>query len=124
VGRAAAADPWLRQHPPAVEWFSGQFAPAEVPLDLDLVRLLQGAHLAVTGAEPAVEAVTYGADMRHFLRFGDTPCLMYGAGDVRLAHHHDEHLPLDELLTATTTLAVAITDWCGVSDSDPIPAPS
>ncbi len=114
VEAAAATDPFLRDHPPRVEWFSGQFAPAEVPADGPLARLLLDAHQAVTGGTPPVEAVTYGADMRHFVVFGDTPCLMYGAGDVRLAHYTDEHVELDELITSTKTIAVAIADWCGV----------
>ena len=47
IARAAAADEWLHDHPPAVEWIDGQFAPAEVPADAPLVRLLQSAHAAV-----------------------------------------------------------------------------
>ena len=114
IRRAADEDAFLRANPPTVEWFSGQFAPAEVPADGPLARMLQSSHAAVTGHEPPVEAVTYGADMRHFLLFGNTPCLMYGAGDVRLAHHADESIPLADVVTATKTVAVAIADWCGV----------
>ncbi len=117
IDRAADADPFLREHRPRVEWFSGQFAPAEIPVDSPLAELVLGAHLAVTGQAPPIDAVTYGADMRHFLLFGDTPCLMYGAGDVRLAHYTDEHIPLEDVVIATKTIAVAITDWCGVDET-------
>lgn len=113
IERAAAEDPWLREHPPVLEWFSGQFAPAEVPIDSPLVRLVQEAHAAVTGETPKIDAATYGADMRHFLLFGDTPCVMYGAGDVRLAHHANESIALDDIKTATLTIALAIARWCG-----------
>ena len=116
ITSVAMADPWLRAHPPDVEWFSGQFAPAEIPSGAPLVGLLQEAHATITGASPSLEAVTYGADMRHFILVGDTPCVMYGAGDVRLAHHADEYVPLSEVLTATKTIALAITDWCGIDD--------
>ena len=112
---AAAADPWLHDHPPAIEWFSGQFAPAEVALDEPILGTLRAAHAAVAGAEPAVEAVTYGADMRHFVVFGNTPCVMYGAGDVRLAHFTDEHVPIAEILIAIETIALATAAWCGVA---------
>ena len=30
IDAAADADPWLREHRPRVEWFSGQFAPSEI----------------------------------------------------------------------------------------------
>ena len=118
IDRAADADPFLREHRPRLEWFSGQFAPAEVPVDSPLAELVLGAHRAVSGLTPSIEAATYGADMRHFLLFGDTPCLMYGAGDVRLAHYTDEHVPLADVVTATKTIAVAIADWCGVDETE------
>lgn len=114
VGRIAAADPWLSGHPPAVEWLGGQFAPAEVPLPSPLVDALAAAHRAVAGEAPAIEGVPYGADMRHFIGVGGMPCVMYGAGDVRLAHAPDEAISLADLAGATATLAVAIAIWCGV----------
>jgi acetylornithine deacetylase len=116
VARAAANDPWLREHPPRLEWFSGQFAPAEVPADGPLAMTVRAAHAAAAGAEPTVEAVTYGADMRLFLLFGQTPCVMYGAGDVRLAHHADERIAIEDVVTATKTIAVAVANWCGVDE--------
>jgi acetylornithine deacetylase len=32
LARAADADPWLREHPPVLEWWGGQFAPAATPV--------------------------------------------------------------------------------------------
>lgn len=117
VDTAADRDPWLRDHRPTVEWFSGQFAPAEIAVDHPLVAAMREAHAAVTGSTPPVEGATYGADMRHFLLFGNTPCVMYGAGDVRLAHFTDESIDLAELKTATLAVAYAAGSWCGV-DAD------
>jgi acetylornithine deacetylase len=54
--------------------------------------------------------------MRHFLLFGDTPCLMYGAGDVRVAHFTDEHISLSDVITATKTIALTIADWCEIDE--------
>lgn len=113
IADAAAADPWLREHPPSVEWFSGQFAPCEVSPESAIARLVAESHRAATGREIALDAATYGADMRHFVNFAGVPCVMYGGGDVRLAHYTDEFVPLDELMTVARTLALAIVDWCG-----------
>jgi acetylornithine deacetylase len=115
VMNVAAADDWLREHPPSIEWFGGQFAPAETPLDAPIAQAVIAAHRAVTGADPAVEGVPYGADMRLFTLLGEMDCVMYGAGDVRVAHHADEHISIDELLTATKTIARLLVDWCGVA---------
>ena len=110
----ANADPWLRQHPPAIEWFGGQFAPAETPVDAPIAQAVLRAHEAVTGSPPPVEAVTYGADMRLFTLIGGMPCVMYGAGDVTVAHHADEHISIPDLLTAAKTIACLLVEWCGV----------
>jgi acetylornithine deacetylase len=110
----ANRDPWLREHPPEIEWFGGQFAPAETPVDAPIAQAVMRAHERVTGQPPRVEGVTYGADMRLFTRIGGMPCVMYGAGDVDVAHHADEHISIPDLLTATKTIACLLVDWCGV----------
>lgn len=115
IMKVANADPWLREHPPMIEWFGGQFAPAETSPDSPIAQSISAAHAAVTGAPPPVEGVTYGADMRLFTLIGDMPCVMYGAGDVTVAHHADEHISITELLTATKTIACMLVDWCGVA---------
>jgi acetylornithine deacetylase len=114
IARLADADPWLREHRPEVTWLNGQFAPAGVPADSPLVDALCQAWQATNTSTARIEAVTYGADMRHFVITGGVPCVMFGAGDVRLAHAPDESIPIDDLLTAITTTAVFIANWCGV----------
>jgi acetylornithine deacetylase len=115
IATLAAADPWLRDHPPEIAWLEGQFAPADVPVDSPLVATLAESWQAVAGSPARIEAATYGADMRHFVLTGGMPCVMFGAGDVRLAHAPDESIPLDDLLRAITTTAVFIADWCGAA---------
>ena len=115
ITRLADADPWLHKHPPEVTWLNGQFAPAGVPVDSSLVATLRQAWQMTNSTSAHVEAVTYGADMRHFVNTGGVPCVMFGAGDVRLAHAPDESIPIDELLTAIKTTAVFIANWCGAA---------
>jgi acetylornithine deacetylase len=115
IARLADADPWLRDHPPEVTWLNGQFAPAGVPVDSPLVEALCQAWQMTNSTAARIEAVTYGADMRHFVISGGMPCVMFGAGDVRLAHGPDESISVDELLTAITTTALFIANWCGVA---------
>jgi acetylornithine deacetylase len=112
VAAVADRDPWLRGNPPQLEWFGGQFAPAEVPPDAPICEALKRAHELATGEEPAIEGVPYGADMRLFIHFGGMPCVMYGAGDVNVAHAPDEHVSITELLTAAKTVACLLAEWC------------
>ena len=113
IETVARRDPWLREHPPELQWFGGQFAPAEVEPDAPICEAVKAAHEQVAGEKPPVEGVPYGADMRLFIRFGGMPCIMYGAGDVRVAHAPDEHISVTDLLTATTTITCLLADWCG-----------
>jgi acetylornithine deacetylase len=116
IGAVAERDPWLREHPPGLEWFGGQFAPAKVEPDAPICEAVRVAHERVTGEKPPVEGVPYGADMRLFIRFGGMPCVMYGAGDARVAHAPDEHISITDLLTATSTVACLLAGWCGVDE--------
>jgi len=115
IDAAADADPWLREHRPWVEWFSGQFAPAEIDPDAPLVRTVLKAHEVAVGAPGIIAAATFGADMRHFIHAGGIPCVMYGAGDVRVAHFTDESVSIEEIKAVVRTLALTIAEWCGVS---------
>jgi acetylornithine deacetylase len=116
IAAVAERDPWLREHPPELEWSGGQFDPAEIEPGAPICGAVEKAHERVTGLRPAVEGVPYGADMRLFIRFGNMPCVMYGAGDVKVAHAPDEHISITELLTATSTVACLLADWCGVEE--------
>jgi acetylornithine deacetylase len=116
IATVAERDPWLREHPPELEWFGGQFAPTEVEPDAPICEAVKEAHERVTGEAPAVVGVPYGADMRLFIHFGGIPCVMYGAGDVNVAHAPDEHISINELLSATSTVACLLADWCGVDE--------
>ena len=86
-----------------------------MPPEAPICEAIKKAHERVTGEEPAVEGVPCGADMRLFIRFGETTCVMYGAGDVNVAHAPDEHIGITELTTATKTVACLLADWCGVA---------
>ncbi len=113
IDAAADADPWLRENRPGVEWFGGQFEPAEVGTDSEIAALTLAMHESANGNATTFAAATYGADMRHFVNFAGIPCVMYGAGDVRLAHYTDENVPVHETIAVAKTLALTIAEWCG-----------
>jgi acetylornithine deacetylase len=49
--------------------------------------------------------VPYGADMRLLVREGATPTVMFGPGDVRVAHAADEHVELADVVACARVLA-------------------
>ena len=107
------ADPWLREHPPEMEWRGGQFKPASVSLSDPIVQTVKAAFVDTVGNEPILEGVTYGSDMRHLVNVGKTPTLLFGPGDVRNCHTPNEAVPILELETTVKVLALTILRFCG-----------
>ncbi len=115
IVEATRGDPWLREHPPEVEWLSGMWEPAELDPDHPFVLSLAESFRRVTGEEPKLVGVTYGSDMRLFTRYGGVPTVLFGPGDVRRAHFPDEYVPISEVTTAAKVLAELLVEWCGVA---------
>jgi acetylornithine deacetylase len=114
VAEVCAADPWLVDHPVAVEWWGGQFAPARLPADdRGLLERVRRAHATVTGDTAEVWGGPYGSDLRLLTGIGGIPTVQYGPGDVALAHAADESVPVPDVLAAARTLALIALDHCG-----------
>jgi acetylornithine deacetylase len=113
IDAACAVDPFLRDHPATVEITGARFGSARVPADHELPVGLAAAAEAVTGRRPAMLGVPYGADMRLFTGVGETPCVIFGPGDVRLAHGADERVPLAEVEACARVLAAWVVDELG-----------
>ncbi|MDX1673534.1 MAG: ArgE/DapE family deacylase [Longimicrobiales bacterium] len=111
---AADGDAWLLDHPPVVEWWGGQFAPAATDPDAAVVTTTRDAFAAVTGAPPEIRGMPYGADMRLLANEGGTPTVLFGPGDVRRAHAPDEWVEIAELETAAKVVALTALRFCGV----------
>jgi acetylornithine deacetylase len=106
AAEAAAADPWLRDHPPRVTWPGGQFASGRLPEGHGLVDEVADAVHAVTGSRPVEAAAPYGSDLRLYTGAGGIPTLQYGPGDVRLAHAPRESVARDEVVSVARSLAL------------------
>ncbi len=113
VAAACEADDFLRDHPATVKITGGRFGSARVPSDHPLPVGLADVAEAVTGRRPALIGEPYGADMQMFVNVGGTPCVIYGPGDVRVAHSADESVPLDEVETCARVLAAWVVQEIG-----------
>jgi acetylornithine deacetylase len=112
VRGAAEADPWLREHPPVLEWFEGQFESGQTPSDAPILRQLAACHQAVAAEDPVLQGVPYGSDLRLFTNHARIPAVLYGPGDVANAHTVDEFIDLAEVVKATKVLALTVATWC------------
>ena len=60
-------------------------------------------------------AATYGSDMRIFNNYGAIPTILYGPGDVSLAHTVNESIRIEELIDAASVIVRMLINWCGAA---------
>ena len=113
IAQAANDDDWLCRNPPRVEWFEGQFEPGLTPSDAAIIGELAAAHSDVCGRQAQTHGVPYGSDLRLFTNNGGMHAVLYGPGDVRVAHSLNEYVPLDEVRGVAKVVARVIANWCG-----------
>ena len=113
VSEISNNDPWLKDNPPVVEWFEGQFESGQTDPEHPVIDKLMASHLTATGYAPIIEGVTYGSDLRLFTNHAHIPAVLFGPGDVRLAHAANEYVEIEEVLTSVKVVANMIVKWCG-----------
>ena len=113
VQQVAVTDPWLREHPPEIEWLVDADC-GETPAGHTFVQLCLE-NLKHLGHEGRVEGICSHTDMGWLVNAG-IPTINLGPGDPRLAHQSDENLREASLLDAVRVIALMILDWCGDND--------
>ena len=113
INKFAQSDNWLKDHPPVIEWFEGQFESGQTSLDHPLIKELGKTYTNVSNQDAIIEGVTYGSDLRLFTNHANIPSVLFGPGDVRLAHAANEYIPISEILISTEVIANMIVNWCG-----------
>jgi acetylornithine deacetylase len=117
---AAQLDPWLREHPPVVEW-KLNWPASVVPVDHPICRTVAAAHQAAASGqtkfdpEPQFRGFAAVCDAT-FLNNEGTTAITYGPGNLLVAHAINEYVEIDEVVQATKAYALMAMDWCGVSE--------
>ena len=114
IAEVAATDPWLREHPPVVEWFGWQADPWRQDATHPFVETLAAAVRTVSDVEPPRVAATAGLDARFAGAFRMAAACVGARGDNM--HGIDEYVEVETVVETTRTIAVALMQWCGVQD--------
>jgi acetylornithine deacetylase len=112
IERHCAADAWLAEHPPVIEW-GLDIPPYEVDPEHPIVSTMLEAS-AYVGEPSRLSGLDSWFDAASFSRFGGTPCIGWGPRSIAWAHTIDEYVPLDDLVRCAQGLAVAAIRYCGV----------
>ena len=110
--KVSNSDVWLKKTPPILEWFEGQFESGQTNVNHSIIRALKHAYKNVKNNSAILEGVTYGSDLRLFTNHADIPAVLFGPGDVRLAHSANEYIEIEEVLTCVKIITNLIIKWC------------
>jgi len=116
IDAACAADPFLRTHPVGLEITGGRFSSSQVPADHPLPVAVAAAAEATLGRRVTFLGEPYGADMRLLVNEGRTPTVIFGPGDIRVAHSADEHVRLAEVADCARVLAAWVLRELGAAE--------
>ncbi len=111
VRKIAFADSWLRQHPPEVDWYGPQWESCEISQDHWLPRLVSDSYRQIFGVPPRIGGEQAGTDMRLFTNIADRPAVLFGPGDISVAHFRDEYVLTKDVVGACKTYALSALRW-------------
>lgn len=114
LAEATAADPWLAETPPQIEWLSGTTG-CDLPEDHPLWSVVSAAIRATTGAEPFVNALHTGSDIRNPWVQKGIPTVGLGClcGGLTHSGQTDEWVDVADFHRMVEAVAAVITGWCG-----------
>lgn len=115
IAAVAENDEWLRDNPPLLEFFSGQFVAEEIAPDNPLTLAMLAAHRDISEKDTEIFALTAGTDARLWIHYTDCPALLYGGGAFHMAHQSDEYIAIEPLLDSIAVLTQLAIEWCGVA---------
>ena len=111
IQHVADNDPWLKEHPPSVEWYGWDAAPWLQDRDHPFILSFLKSSAPILGGPPAVVGITGGLDNR-FGAYFDTPSFAFGPSGEQM-HGIDEYVDLSTIPVLTKAIAKFVLDWCG-----------
>jgi acetylornithine deacetylase len=107
-------DPWLKEHPPKIEWFGWKARPHEQNPEHPFVSLISNKMEQLTGEKPPKVGGSTGLDARFFVHNG-IPAVTFGPYGEKV-HSSDERVSISSTVKTIEVLIGVVCDWCGVSD--------
>jgi acetylornithine deacetylase len=114
IARAAAQDPWMKDHPPLVRFVGYDAQASEIPRAHPIVETVCRSFKEITGQDPQISGRQGAADTRFLNQYANTPTVIFGPGSTAVMHSNDEYVSIADYITSIKVMALSIYDWCGV----------
>jgi acetylornithine deacetylase len=111
IKKVSEKDEWLKHHPPRIEWFGLTAHAAEISVDHPFVKTFESVYTEMNGKKAQVIGFPAACDMRIRILYSKTPSILFGPGDLSLAHRADEYIEIEETLLFVKTLALGMLEW-------------
>jgi len=112
IAEVAAADDFLAEHPPEVEWFGWSTDPHEIDFDSEFYELVCDQTVDVTGQDIERRGGLGGNDERFYNRYYDIPTPSVGP-EGHNGHAADENVEIGSLVETAQIHALTMVEWCG-----------
>jgi acetylornithine deacetylase len=113
IQKAGEADPFLKDHPPELEWLPIRFSPSTMALDEPFLDEVKECMTDVLGKSPTVAANPVGSDTRVTVLYGNMPTVNIGPRGAG-GHALNEWVDLASYHQTIQMIALIIMRWCGV----------
>jgi acetylornithine deacetylase len=108
-------DPWMKEHPPKIEWFGLSYEPAETDRDHPLVVTAAHCFKQMLDKNPTINGFEAGTDMRLLSNNYGVPGIMFGPGDIMMAHAPNEYVEIGKLINNAKVMLMLIIQWCHIN---------
>ncbi len=114
VAAFARTDPWLREHPPTLQWHLSNinFPPFSTAPDHPLIAAVRATHQQL-GIETVLTGKRAVTDAAFYAGAGMTPIILGPVGEG--LHGDNEYVELDSLIETAKVFAGVALRWCGVA---------
>lgn len=115
VHNFAQMDPWMRDHPPKIEWdlHDLHFEPMNTPIDHPLAQSIFKYATDVQKKNPRFKGFEAVTDAAHYAGAGVVPVIYGPSGDG--FHGDNECVEVESLIETTKVIAATVLDVCGVT---------
>jgi acetylornithine deacetylase len=114
IDYVADHDYWLKDHRPEYSLPFPPKVPLNVSADDEVVRAAVLAFEQIMNGAPKLGPSPFVGDMNYLFEKG-VKCIVWGPGDIALAHGTNEYVEVEQLISAAKLYAATAVNCCGVA---------